>query len=126
MIGIPGLLILIFGFVSGGAALSFLLGGDVQTSAPILPSARYKLTDVEVNDSCTSFGDYCIRVSCTFTNVGNADGTADVTMALIPSVGPRATETKLARVAVGQTIVVSNDFGSARMRDDHQGECTIR
>ena len=124
-IGIPAMLLLIFILVGGGA-LTVFLASDPPPAPAIVKQARFEITDLQVSDDCSRLTDYCIRVSCAVTNVGNGDGRANIEVQMVP-LGKAATVHNLdVRVPVGETRQVSHDFTEAKLSDDHEGRCVVR
>ncbi len=124
LVAIPAMLLLIFRFVGGGAAVTALQGGKVPDHVSIIPAAHLRVDDVKVDDSCAHLGDYCVRVTCTVTNDGNAPGAVPLRFEYEATGRPTATATESASVPVGGQRAVTHDFGEARLSDHgSKGSC---
>jgi hypothetical protein len=124
LVAIPSLLLLIFTFVGGGAALIAMRGGKVPDRVTMIPAPHLRVDKAVVDDSCTKLLDYCVRVTCTVTNDGNADGALPVAFNLMATGRPTATAIETAYLKAGAQKTISHDFGEARLSDQgSKGSC---
>jgi hypothetical protein len=124
LVAVPGLLFLIFTIVGGGAALTALRGGKLPDHVSIIPAPHLRVDKVVVDDSCAKILDYCVRVTCTVTNDGNASGTIPIVFNLMATGQRTATATEAAMLRPGEQKTISHDFGEARLFDKgSSGSC---
>ena len=109
----------------------FLLGcfdesGNIKVGDLYAP--KFKSLKVDTDESCVVLNDYCVRVSCSIQNVGNADGEAAVEIYL-SSENDTYKETKRVSIKSGDTTSISHNFTQARLMDGlkgYTGKCEPR
>lgn len=127
LVGVPALALLILKTVNGGAALTAMSGGPLPDHATLLPTPHGRIDKVDADDSCARLTDYCIRVSCTVTNDGNAAGPLEVQIILTPKGKAPYLATDSVTLSTGQSAVVTHDFAEASVTDGRpQAKCTVR
>ena len=127
MVGVPALALLILKTVNGGAALTAMSGGPLPDHTTILPAAHGRIDKVDADDSCARLTDYCIRVSCTVANDGNAPGPLELQMTLTPKGQAPYVATESVTLPPGQIAVVTHDFSEASVTDGRpQATCAVR
>lgn len=104
--------------------MTALQGGKVPAHVAIIPAPHLRIDNVKMDNSCAHLGDYCVRVTCTVTNDGNAGGPVSLEFEYKAPGRPTATATEIASVPIGGQRVLSHDFGEARLSDhDSKGSC---
>ena len=96
--------------------LGYLALQSPLKTAGILPAARFNFDNAGGDESCTRLGDYCMRIRCTVTNVGNASGIARAGSRLIEdgsAIASQRTTTKV--LAPGQRETVTFEFVEASL-----------
>ena len=81
---------------------------------------KFTTTKADTDESCAVLTDYCLRVSCSIQNVGNAAGEAAVEIYLS---GENETykETKRVNLKPGDTKSISHNFTQAKLLDGLKG-----
>ncbi len=89
-----------------------------------VPAPRYEIRDIEVDDSCATFFDFCIEVTCLISNIGDAAGMTNVYLELHG--GPAVLQSsEFVELGPGNSWVVRHRFPEARLSYDYTGHCRM-
>ena len=88
-----------------------------------LPS--FRALNMTMDDSCTTFGDYCLTVTCLVENTGGTAGTAQVEFNMTSGSGGEVRATGSGLVASGAVAKITYKFREARMSETARGNCRI-
>lgn len=107
----------------GGAELYQRYGGRLDEPRPE-PKPRWELVSSEADMSCSALFEYCVRVRCTVSNVGDGAGRVAVQASLRGGAEPiRKTERVFVRPKQRETIVI--DFPEARLGENYEERCLV-
>ena len=84
-------------------------------SVPEVYSPEFVVTNKSADESCARLTDYCIRVSCSIKNTGNASGEAAIELTYIESPEKTYTETIRKTLKPGDSTSVEHNFKQAKL-----------
>jgi DNA-directed RNA polymerase subunit RPC12/RpoP len=100
--------------------LVFLVIVGILASVGASKSAKFDVTNVTHDDSCTIFGDFCVRAYCTIVNNGDGDGSREVGANLLVGETVVATRRMTLTLAPGESKSLYWDFMEAELDYDSQ------
>ncbi len=107
----------------GGVELYDRYGARLGDPRPE-PKPRWELVSSEADISCSALFEYCVRVRCTVSNVGDGAGRVAVQASLRAGAEPfRKTERVFLRPKQKETLVM--DFPEAHLGVDYQERCLV-
>jgi serine/threonine protein kinase len=107
----------------GGAELYQRYGAEIDDPRPE-PKPRWELVSGQADISCSALFEYCVRVRCTVSNVGDGAGRVSVQASLRGGAEPfRKTERVFLRPKQKETLVI--DFPEARLGENYEERCLI-
>ena len=107
------------------ALIAYRLWHPALEKAGIVASARFAIDNAGGSEECTTLGDYCMRVRCAVTNIGDANGIARVAADYLEENRIVATHRGTTRMLVpGQHDTLTLDFPEATLAStQHQYRC---
>lgn len=107
------------------AFLAYRIWNPTLQKAGIVPSARFAVDNAGGTEACTTLGDYCVRVLCAVTNIGDANGIARVAADFSEDSKVVATHRGTTQMLVpGQHDTLTLDFPEATLAStQHQYRC---
>lgn len=91
------------------------------------PHANFKVASMLFDSSCTTLGDYCITVHCTYTNVGDGAGETTIRTQLLSGTSPVAERHDQLSLPAGQSQQKDFNFPEAVIEHerDYTGNCLV-
>jgi hypothetical protein len=108
-----------------GAVLLYRMNRPALERAGVVASARFAIDNAGANEDCTVLGDYCLRVRCAVTNIGDASGISQLAADLEEDSKVIATHRATSRMLdPGQHDTLTLDFPEATLASTaHQYRC---
>jgi len=109
-----------------GALLWGRLSGsnDMSLEVPLLHEPRFERVRMDSDESCSTLFDYCIRVTCTVANRGNAVGTRTVHL-WVDQGGPELAHVSSLTLRPGEERTIAHDFTEASLDTEWRYGCSI-
>lgn len=124
-------LLMLLGVAGAGAlsvAIIFVVAAIVSgepIAFPSIPRPMFRVSDVVVDQSCSQWDDYCVRVSCRVSNNGTLPGIAHLEVQLFQDGHPPSIIPEPVVVTPGSSRTVSHDFVEAEMLSSPRGYCQL-
>jgi hypothetical protein len=111
--------------VALGAFLVYRMNRPALERAGVVASARFAIDNAGANEDCTVLGDYCVRIRCAVTNIGDASGISQLAADLQEDSKVIATHRATSRMLdPGQHDTLTLDFPEATLASTaHQYRC---
>jgi len=108
-----------------GAFLVYRMNRPALERAGVVASARFAVDNAGANEDCTVLGDYCMRVRCAVTNIGDASGVSQIAADYVEDSKIIATHRATSRMLdPGQHDTLTLDFPEATLASTaHQYRC---
>jgi hypothetical protein len=108
-----------------GAFLVYRMNRPALERAGVVASARFSIDNAGANEECTVLGDYCVRVRCAVTNIGDASGVSQLAADYVEDSKVIATHRATSRMLdPGQHDTLTLDFPEATLASTaHQYRC---
>ena len=107
------------------AFLLYRMNRPALERAGVVASARFSVDNAGANEDCTVLGDYCVRVRCAVTNIGDASGVSQLAADYVEDSKVIATRRATSRMLdPGQQDTLTLDFPEATLASTaHQYRC---
>jgi hypothetical protein len=117
--------IVLVGLVAVLGFIVYRVSRPALQNAGVVPSARFAIDNAGGDESCTTLGDYCMRVRCAVTNIGDASGTSRLAADFVEDGKVIATHRGTTQLlAPGQHDTLTLDFPEATLASrEHQYRC---
>lgn len=108
-----------------GAFLLYRMNRPALERAGVVASARFAIDNAGANEDCTVLGDYCVRIRCAVTNIGEASGISQLAADYEEDSKVIATHRATSRMLdPGQHDTLTLDFPEATLASTaHQYRC---
>lgn len=108
-----------------GAFLLYRMNRPALERAGVVASARFAVDNAGANEDCTVLGDYCVRIRCAVTNIGEASGVSQLAADYVEDSKVIATHRATSRMLdPGQHDTLTLDFPEATIASTaHQYRC---
>jgi hypothetical protein len=108
-----------------GAFLIYRMNRPALERAGVVASARFAIDNAGANEDCTVLGDYCVRIRCAVTNMGDASGVSQLAADYVEDGKVLATHRATSRMLdPGQHDTLTLDFPEATLASTaHQYRC---
>lgn len=108
-----------------GAFLVYRMNRPALERAGVVASARFSIDNAGANEECTVLGDYCVRVRCAVTNIGDASGVSQLAADYVEDSKVIATHRATSRMLdPGQHDTLTLDFPEATLASTaHEYRC---
>lgn len=90
----------------------------------VMPVAKWSVDNIVGNDECTVLGNYCMRVRCAVTNVGDDKGATQVIATIRSNDGIQTTKRSTVILQPNEKNVQVFDFPEAEMNREYKYLCS--